>query len=82
MCTLNNVHIQKWGNKMIIDVTGIELIPGNGGRDCPGNGSHLDDKGLPIECCCDECNYYLCCLESHTEEDCKQCHNRGCPRKG
>lgn len=23
---------------MIVNVTGIELIPGNGGRDCPGNG--------------------------------------------
>ncbi len=23
---------------MIIDITGIELIPANGGRDCPGNG--------------------------------------------
>lgn len=68
-------------NKMILDVTGIELIPGNEGRDCPGNGSHLDDKGLPIECCCDECDYYLCCLEGQTEEDCQQCYDGDCPRK-
>ena len=25
---------------MIIDITGIELIPGNGGKDCPGNGEN------------------------------------------
>ena len=66
---------------MIIDVTGIELIPGHGGRDCPGNGERLDARGIPIECCCDEYDYYLCCLESHTEEDCNQCFDRSCPRK-
>ena len=67
--------------KMILDVTGIQLIPGNMGKDCPGNGNHLDEKGLPIECCCDECDYYLCCLESHTQEDCKNCFDRDCPQK-
>ena len=28
-----------------IDITGIELIPGNGGKDCPGNGEHTDGNG-------------------------------------
>jgi len=48
---------------MIIDVTGVELTPGNGGRDCKGNGLHYDENGGLIECCCDECDYAVCCLE-------------------
>lgn len=32
---------------MILDVTGIELIPGNNGEDCPGNGNHIDSFGMP-----------------------------------
>ena len=32
---------------MIVDITGIILIPGNGGKDCPGNGEAGD-------CCCDD----------------------------
>ena len=39
---------------MIVDVTGVVLIPGNQGRDCPGNGNQPN-----IECCCDECDYML-----------------------
>ena len=42
--------------KMIVDVTGIALIPGNGGQDCPGNGSG------DWECCCDECDFFLDCF--------------------
>lgn len=60
---------------MIVDVTGIELIPGNGGKDCPGNGSHPG-----MECCCDECDYALCCWEQRDLEDCKLCMNQKCPR--
>ena len=30
---------------MIIDVTGIILVPGNDGIDCPGNGEHFDENG-------------------------------------
>lgn len=48
---------------MIIDVTGVYLIPGNGGKDCPGNGAHIDENGKRIECCCDECDYMMCCHE-------------------
>lgn len=41
---------------MIIDITGIELIPGNNGNDCPGNEEHYDKNGKRIDCCCDECD--------------------------
>ena len=44
---------------MILDISGIELIPGNQGMYCPGNGMQKDVFGLPIECCCDECDYYI-----------------------
>lgn len=52
------------GDNMIIDeYTGIELVPGNNGEDCYGNGLHIDDDGRLIECCCNECNYGLCCVD-------------------
>ena len=41
----------------------IELIPGNGGRDCPYNGSHSDENGKIIECCFDECDYLMLCVD-------------------
>ena len=59
---------------MIIDITGTILIPGNCGRDCPGNGEH---EG--IECCCDECDYMICCLDNHDIGSCKNCHDNDCP---
>ena len=60
---------------MSIDITGIVLTPGNGGKDCLGNGEHPG-----IECCCDECDYMLCCL-AEGEEDCFHCKDLECPRK-
>ena len=39
----------------IIDITGIEITPGKP-TVCLGNG----DRG--VECCCDECDYYLLCF--------------------
>ena len=45
---------------MIIDITGVILIPGNLGKDCPGNGVHKE-----TECCCDECDYYLYCFPQY-----------------
>ena len=39
----------------IIDITGIELTPGNP-TVCLGNG----EQGF--ECCCDECDYFLLCF--------------------
>ena len=61
---------------MIIDITGTILTPGNLGRDCLGNGGHL---GFP--CCCNECDYMLCCLEAHDPATCIQCQDEDCPRR-
>ena len=65
---------------MIIDVTGIELTPGNLGKDCLGNGEHFDEDGIPYELCCDECDYMLCCLTDDWKERCKSCDDTECPR--
>ena len=59
---------------MILDITGIELIPGNFGKDCPGNGDES-------ECCCDECDYYLCCITEKWQTLCEKCTDADCPRK-
>ena len=62
---------------MIIDVTGVELTPGNKGEDCLGNGSHIRPDGTPIPCCCDECDYLMCCCGLC---DCMDCTDADCPR--
>lgn len=62
---------------MIVDVTGVELTPGNGGADCLGNGTHFYGDGTPVECCCDECDYFLCCYVSC---HCEECDEMDCPR--
>ena len=41
--------------KKVIDITGIELMPGEP-TVCLGNGEH------GVECCCDECDYFLRCF--------------------
>ena len=49
----------------IIDITGIELTPGDPVV-CLGNGNQ------GFECCCDECDYYLLCypeLNSKNDEE-------------
>lgn len=46
----------------MIDITGIELTPSEQGKDCIGNGEHFDENNNPIECCCDECSYYMHCF--------------------
>ena len=66
---------------MLIDITGVELTPGNHGNDCLGNGEHFDKKGNPIECFCDECDYMLCCNDDAWLSSCKSCSNKNCPRK-
>ena len=66
---------------MILDVTGIQLIPGNKGADGPGNGEYIDSSGRIVECCCDECDYMMCCSEIHREEVCNICTDYACPRK-
>ena len=59
---------------MLIDVTGTILTPGNMGKNCLGNGSHLE-----IECCCDECDYLMCCTEKHNPAQCLTCKDTNCP---
>ena len=66
---------------MIIDITGIVLTPGNGGLDCLGNGLHTDNNGDPIEWCCGECDYAVCCYDpSLPEQPCESCTEAQCPR--
>ena len=48
-------YMSKNNPKKVIDVTGIELMPGEPSV-CLGNG----EQGF--ECCCDECDYYLLCF--------------------
>ena len=60
---------------MIIDITGVVLTPGNYGHDCLGNGEHPG-----IECCCDECDYMLCCLGEQPQDACLACDDPDCPR--
>ena len=50
--------------KKVIDITGIELTPGNS-TVCLGNG----EQGF--ECCCDECDYYLLCFPEFDPKDIK-----------
>ncbi len=59
---------------MIIDITGIVLTPGNNGENCLGNGKHFDEDGNPIEACCDECDYAICCLK----DECELCERKIC----
>ncbi len=47
---------------MFMDESNILLNPGNHGENCKGNGETCDEKGNLIECCCDECDYFLECF--------------------
>lgn len=66
---------------MILDVEGIELTPGNNGKDCLGNGKHSHKDGRIIECYCDECDYMVCCLVMENFNNCSTCNDFLCPRK-
>lgn len=46
-------HRDKW--------TGAKLCPGKPDK-CQGNGKHHNLFGKPIECCCDECAWFLKCF--------------------
>lgn len=59
--------------------TELQLIPGNYGKDCPGNGERTDQSGFFIPCQCDACDYMLCCLESNWQEKCVTCAESKCP---
>lgn len=67
------------GAKMIVDITGTVLTPGKYGRDCLGNGNHQNQQGEYL-CCCDECDYYQCCIEEHSDAECLDCEDGDCPR--
>ena len=60
---------------MIVDVSGVILTPGNEGKNCLGNGEHFDIKGNLIECCCDECDYLICCTK---DMNCEECDDMRC----
>ena len=57
-----------------------ELMPGNMGKDCPGNGEYVDKNGNPIEMGCDGCDYLMCCLVKLWEYRCEVCTKSSCPR--
>ena len=52
---LNGGYMSKNNPKRVIDITDVELIPGEP-KVCLGNG----EQGF--ECCCDECDYFLLCF--------------------
>lgn len=62
-----------------MDEKEIELNPGNYGKDCPGNGEHIDKNGYFIPCLCDACDFMMCCLESNWREKCITCKESECP---
>ncbi len=66
---------------MILDITEIELTPGNNGEDCLGNSKNYHKDGSPIECCCDECDYIQCCIFMKGFDNCSTCDDTLCPRK-
>ena len=56
--------MNKENSKKVIDITGIELMPGEPNL-CLGNGEQK------FECCCDECDCYFICFpefDSKNEE--------------
>ena len=62
---------------MLIDITGTILIPGGDkGENCPGNGRNPE-----IECCCDACDYMLCCFEENDHDFCAMCSDKNCPHR-
>ena len=67
--------------KLIIDVTGTILTPGNEGRGCRGNGEHYSLFGNLIDCCCDGCDYMMCCFDDYCYEGHDTCRADGCPHK-
>lgn len=58
--------------------TEIGLMPGNKGIDCLRDGKHYDNDGNLIECCCDECDYLMCCISD--VDECNNCNVPFCPR--
>lgn len=44
--------------------SGIRLCPSFHGQNCLGNGNHPE-----LECCCDECDYFLVCFPEWSMEE-------------
>ncbi len=65
---------------MIIDITGTVLTPSKNGKDCLGNGQHYDSQDRKIACCCDECDYMLCCWNTPAPKQCATCTDTNCPQ--
>jgi len=65
---------------MIVEENGLILMPGNGGADCPANGLGVTSSGEHIECCCDECDYGMCCYAPWYGNPCEECDDVFCPR--
>ena len=61
-CFLMGDVMSTKSQKNVLDVTGIELTPGEPAV-CLGNG----EQGF--ECCCDECDYYLLCFPRFKPEN-------------
>lgn len=53
---------REYSEEELIDVTGTRLTPGSFEK-CLGNGEH---EG--IECCCDNCDYFLLCVLKSDDE--------------
>lgn len=47
----------------LTDPTGTKLTPSWHGQKCQGNGEHPG-----VECCCDECDFYLACFPDWKEQ--------------
>jgi len=60
-------------DEIYCDEGDIVLTPGNGGRDCLGNGEHCGQDGNPIMMRCDECDYLICCFDN---ELCGKCFEK------
>lgn len=52
-----------------LDPTGTQLTPSYHGKDCLGNGEHPG-----IECCCDECGYFLVCFPDYNDPNHQYTH--------
>lgn len=55
--------------ELIIDPSGTLLTPGNGGKNCRGNGNYKNIFGKTIECCCDECDYLMACINKNIPQN-------------
>jgi len=58
--------------RVLLDMQKNEFIltPGNGGKNCLGNGEHCGPDGNLIEIQCDECDYLICCWDSGMCDKC------------